>query len=135
MWISIPKKRQQISKFTKSTKYTQPKQQMLTTQYACTGGTTTIPDVTTIVVTKKGTQILLRCFASFNQWQLFILRELLYFPCLNLIINTSALSIDFILSQLFILNLYKVPITTCRSQFFHYVSHRVLLVFKFSFIS
>ena len=51
MHISISKKGQQISKSIKSTKYTQPKRQLLATQYACTGGTTTIPDVTIIVVT------------------------------------------------------------------------------------
>jgi hypothetical protein len=98
MYISISKKGQQISKSTKSIKYTQPNHQILATQYACTGSTTTIPDVTTIVLTKKTTQILSRRLANFNYRHLFILRKSLYFQCLNLIINVSALSTDFILS-------------------------------------
>ena len=65
-----------MSKFTNSTKYAQPSQQMLTTQYVCTGGTTTIPDVTTMVVTKKTTQILTRRLTYFNYRQLFILWNL-----------------------------------------------------------
>ena len=50
MYISISKKGQQISKYIKSPKYTQPKRQLLLTQYGGSGGTTTISDVTIIAV-------------------------------------------------------------------------------------
>ena len=82
IWVYLYRKKgQQISKSVKSNKYTLPKRQQLVTQYACTGGTTTIPDVTTIVVTTKTTKILFRQFANFNHRQLFKIRKFLYLPC------------------------------------------------------
>jgi hypothetical protein len=126
MGISISKKGQQISKFTNPTKYAQPSKQMLTTQYVCTDGTTTIPDVTTMIVTKKTTQLQSRRLTYFNYQQLSILWKCIYFPCLNFCIPILSLSMSFILSWPFILSLYKFSITPCRGKSFRFVSHRVL---------
>ena len=96
MYISISKKGQQLSKSIKSSKYTLPTRQQLVTQHACTGGATTKPDVTTIVVTTQTTKILLSQFANYNYLQIFKIRKFLYFLC----------SIAFFLFQLSVWNLY-----------------------------
>ncbi len=81
MYISISKKGQQISKSVKSNKYTLPTRQQLVTQHACTGGATTKPDVTTIVVTTQTTKILLSQIANYIYLQIFKIRKFLYFLC------------------------------------------------------
>ena len=97
------KKGQQLSKSFKSNKYTLPTRQQLVTQHACTGGATTKPDVTTIVVTTQTTKILLSQIANYNYLQIFKLRKFLYFLC----------SIAFFLFQLSVWNLYWVSCLYC----------------------
>ena len=103
MGISISKKGQQLSKSPKSNKYTLPTRQQLVTQHACTGGATTKPDVTTIVVTTQTTKILLSQFANYNYLQIFKIRKFLYFLC----------SIAFFMFQLSVWNLYWVSCLYC----------------------
>ncbi len=80
-YIYIEKKGQQLSKSINSNKYTLPTRQQLVTQHTCTGGATTKPDVTTIVVTTQTTKILLSQFANYNYLQIFKIRKFLYFLC------------------------------------------------------
>ncbi len=65
IWVYLYRKKgQQLTKSINSNKYTLLTRQQLMTQHTCTGGATTKPDVTTIVVTTQTTKILLSQIAN-----------------------------------------------------------------------
>jgi len=76
-YISISKIRQQISKFSKSAKYTHPKGQLPAMQYACTSSTTMVPDVFVVVVIVPSLKYSLDFCLVLNIYILFLYKIIL----------------------------------------------------------